>query len=338
MNKIYVVIFMILMVVSATAQDARSLIEEGNQLNSSKDYAGAIVKYKLALNVDPGNTSAKYQMAFVLNTLGKKLEAVPYLQDVLKSSPSPTVAVSAYALLASIFDSTGSPLKAIESYKEAIKIDSAYYALQYGLGLAYFRANKYANAEITAIEAYLLDTSKAEAMRLYGLVTFHQDKRAPALLALCTFLYMDPQGNRSNEANENIDHILQGGTLKVPLGTTVSKVNSIDKLLNQALNKAANSSAQKGHSSQQLLFNEQLKSVFLALAAVPQEKSHPFNFQTQLIRLFQELGSSVHMTTFAYYIRQQSNKGASAWLAKHPPEVNAMKNWMNTTKYRLSRR
>lgn len=180
-RAIATIILTALGVLSAYAQDVRTLITEGNQMSANRDYSGAIEKYKSALVAEPNNITAKYQLGFALNAAGKGQEAIPYLEDAAKNGNTGAVRSSAFGLLGSIYDRANQPKLAIPSYMEAIKLDSANYALHYGLGLAYFRDHQYDDAERAAVKALSLDRSAAPSMRLYALVTFHQNKRASTL-------------------------------------------------------------------------------------------------------------------------------------------------------------
>ncbi len=309
------------------AQDARTLITEGNQLSTNRDYNSAIEKYKAALAIEADNVTAKYQLGFALNATGKGQEAIPYLQDAAKNGNTNAVKSSAFGLLGSIYDRAGQSKQSILNYGEAIKLDSANYALQYGLGLAYFRDHQYDDAERSAVKALSLDHSAAPSMRLYALVTFHQNKRAPALLGLLSFLWMDPKGTHAAEANENIQHIIDGGVLKLDAGAPAVRVSAGTAALNAAITKAVNTVAQQKPSAS-TLFAQQLKGILTALNQQGSGQIAGSVFGTQLLGFYGKLAQSPHLTTFAHYISQGISKTDAAWLATHPQQVSALKDWV----------
>ncbi len=190
----------LLLAVSAYAQDTgiNTLIKQGVQLNSEHNYAAAIEKYKQALATEPENAQANYQLAYSLSASGKGAEGIPYLNKVVSTNNSFTG--PAYELLGSIYDAAHQPGQAIDAYRAGIKIKPGYQPLYFNLGLACFRAKQYADAELAAMEAIKLDPEHANSQRLYGLVTFHQNKRAAALLGFCSFLLLESDGRRSAEA------------------------------------------------------------------------------------------------------------------------------------------
>lgn len=310
------------------AQTARELIEEGIQLSNAKNYTAAIDKYKAALVIDTANATAKYQLAFALNATGKGTEALPYFKDVLNTNPSTAILQSAYTIMAGIYDRTGQAPEAISNYKLAIGLDSASYALYYGLGLAYFRNKQYTQAEQSAINAIRLNASQPANLRLYGLVTFHQNERASALLSLCRFLYLDPKGNRAEEAYSNIQSILQGGVLKSEPGVKPPKPNAESMELNQAITNAVAEVEKRRYFAPADKFTEQLQAIFAAIGSLAQKQTGNRFFRTQLAAQFYKLSQSGHMPAFARYISQSQDKSAAVWIASHGQQVEAMKKWV----------
>jgi tetratricopeptide (TPR) repeat protein len=71
-----IVVFTLLSIQSATAQDAATFIKDGRQLSNQKQYAQAIEKYKNALAIEPENVQANYQLAFTLFASGKGPEGL----------------------------------------------------------------------------------------------------------------------------------------------------------------------------------------------------------------------------------------------------------------------
>lgn len=130
----------------AMAQDKSEvpdLIKQGVQLNDQGKYAEAIDKYNQALKIDPENIHANYELAFSLFASGKGDDGIPYVEKTIKGSDSPSLTAASYDLLGSIYDQDHQPQKAIEAYKNGIKIKPDYQRLHYNLGIAYFRNKQY---------------------------------------------------------------------------------------------------------------------------------------------------------------------------------------------------
>jgi tetratricopeptide (TPR) repeat protein len=250
---------------NAAAQDARTLIKEGVELNNARNYTAAIEKYKAALLLEPANASANYQLAFSLNATGKGIDALPYLQKAVTGDATPAIQSAAYALMGSIYDKAAQPQKAIDSYTLALKTDTANATLHYNIGLAYFRTRQYAQAEQSALAALSIEPKHPGSTRLYALVTFHQNKRAPALMALCRFLALEPKGPKSAEAYGNLQSILKGGALKAEPGVKAPVIDAQTRRLNEVISTAVATVDKRKYTPTSALLTKQLSAVFLQL-------------------------------------------------------------------------
>ncbi|RVU02874.1 tetratricopeptide repeat protein [Mucilaginibacter limnophilus] len=306
--------------ITVNAQDARALIKEGIQLNQEKQYTAAIEKYKAALALEPDNTTANYQIAVSLSVSGKGLDALPYLQKVVTEDASAAVLSSSFALMGNIYDKAAKPDKAIDSYLKAINTDTANYLLHYNLALAYFRAKKYNEAEKSVLNVLAKEPKHTGSLRVYALVTFHQNKRAPALLALCRLLSISPTGQSSGEAFGNLKSILKGGTLKADPGVKPPVVDAKNKELNQAIITAANNTG-TGTQSNTAFLGKQLAAIFIKLGTIANKQTADNTFYDDLAEHFHQLALSDRMTAFANFISQSADKNAAAWVKAHPDLV-----------------
>lgn len=271
------------------------------------------------------DNNANYQKALTLYNSANPAEGIPYLESILQTNS--TIKAAAYDLLGNIYDKTKQPEKAIESYKEGIKIDPVYQTLHFNLGIAYFRAKKYADAEVSAIEAIKLDPKHAFSQRLYGLVTFHQNKRVNALLAFCSFLLLDPQNQRAEEAYTNMQSILSGGVLK----TEAAAKDRETITLNSGL--ATIIAAGKTKNLQGLpLLEYQLKSIFIMVGQLSAKKTDKNFFDNYYAAFFYKLAQSPQISIFAKLISVSGEKGTyNKWEQDNPQQTLALDNWVKST-------
>lgn len=304
------------------AQDNRSLLNEGIQLHAQGNYEKAVEKYRIALQAEPENQAINYQMAFSLNAWDKKEEALPYLQTAVSKSTSVTLSLAAYNLMGSIFDHLKQPQKAIESYKKGIQADSLDLSLHYNLGLAYSRNKQHAEAEQSAVAALELNPKHLGSIRLFGLASFHQDKRAGALLAFSRILELDTLNKISPEAYSNIQNIFKGGVLK-----TADKSSSQNAELNQLIyNNIAEVNKKKPVIKADLLA-AQLQSIYSSIAPKIKANSKSSKILKQWADYYEKLAESKHMAAFARVISRAADPDAAAWLKVHTHELEALQNW-----------
>jgi tetratricopeptide (TPR) repeat protein len=275
--------------------DARTLIKEGMQLNDAKKYTEAIDKYSQALKIDTGNLFADYQLAYSLFSLDKGKDGIPYLEKVIKANTN---------------------------------LNAAAYDL---LGLICFRDKKYDEAEKYAIEAIKLDPKHASSQRMYALVTFHQNKRIPALLGFCSFLLLEPQTTRSAEAYGNIQHILQGGELKQEPGVTASHTADADTYaLNKIITQVTAESAKRRYATAADLLAAQLKEIFTAAGQLAEKQTGNDFFRKYLAAYFYQLAQSPNMPAFSRFISQSTPESAK-WIKDTPQQMNELDNWLRAT-------
>ncbi|RYY36787.1 MAG: tetratricopeptide repeat protein [Sphingobacteriaceae bacterium] len=304
------------------AQDTRTLIKEGIELNNAKQYTTAIEKYKAALALEPDNTTANYQIAFSMNSAGMGYEAIPYLQKVVSADASPTIVSSAYSLMGSIYDKSAQPKQAIDSYLQAIKLDTTNHLLHYNLALAYFRAKQYNEAEKSVLKMLAAEPKHPGSVRLYALVTFHQDKRAVALLALCRFLSIEPKGPSSAEAYGNLQSILKGGSLKAEPGVKPPLADAANQALNQVITLAVNTVDKRKYTSPATLLAKQLNAIFTQLGPIAEKQANTSPFFKGLASHYYQLAQNERMIAFANFISQSTNKSAAAWVKAHANQVS----------------
>lgn len=283
-----------------------------------------IAKPLLAQN-DAATNNANYQKALELYNSANPAEGIPYLESILQTNS--IIKPAAYDLLGNIYDKTQQPEKAVEMYKEGIKLDPTHQTLHFNLGIAYFRAKKYADAELSAIEAIKLNPKHANSQRLYGLVTFHQNKRVNALLAFCSFLLLDPQNQRAEEAYTNMQSILSGGVLK----TEAAAKDATTLALNSGLSTIIAAGKTKNLQGLTLL-EYQLKSIFITAGQLSAKKTNKTFFDNYYVAFFYKLAQSPQLSTFAKLVSVSGEKGAyDKWQQEGIQQITLLNDWVRAT-------
>lgn len=282
-----------------STDDARALVKEGVKLNDEKKYAEAIDKYRQALKIDSGSLFAAYQLAYSLFLSDKGTEGLPWLQKVI----------------------TGDE-----------KLRAAAYDLS---GLIYFKNKQYAEAELKAIEAIKLDPKHASTQRMYALVSFHQNKRAQALLGFCSFILLEPNTARSAEAYGNMEHILQGGNLKPEPGEAASQaIEASTNTLNQTITKAVSDFSKRRYASAGDLLTAELKAIFMNVGQLTEKQTGNDFFRKYMAAYFYQLAQSPNMPAFARLISQTTPESAQ-WIKSNPQQTADLEAWVKETERRF---
>jgi tetratricopeptide (TPR) repeat protein len=249
---------------------------------------------------DTDDPATNYKAALTLVDAGKGPEGIPYLEKVLKTQSAYTNA--AYSLLGSIYDKNNQPEKAIAIYNDGLKAYPKDQNLYFNLGIADFRAKLYTDAELAAIEAIKLDPKHANSQRLYGLVTFHQNKRLNALMAFCSFLLLEPNGSKSDEAITNLQSILKGGVLKADGPGKRSPAQAAENAKSNAIITGAIASGQAKSLTETALLEYQLKTIFTLAGQASAKKSNQTFFDKFYADYFYKLAQSGNVPAFAKLI------------------------------------
>lgn len=277
------------------SDDARALIKEGEKLNSEKKYAEAIEKYRAALKLDTGNLFAGYQLANSLFLSDKGAEGIPYLEKITKTDN---------------------------------KLTGAAYDL---LGFIYFKNRQYAEAEAAAVAAIKLNPKHAGTQRMYALVSFHQNKRAQAFLGFCSFILLEPNTSRSAEAYGNMQHIIQGGSLKPEPGEMTSHaIEANVNGLNQAITQAVADFSKRRYASAGDLLDAELTAIFTNTGKLAEKQTGNDFFRNYLAAYFYKLAQSPNMPAFARLVSSSTPESAK-WIKEHPQQMADLDNWIKNT-------
>jgi len=208
------------------------------------------------------------------------------------------------------------------------KLKAAAYDLS---GLIYFKNKQYAEAETKAIEAMKLDPKHASTQRMYALVSFHQNKRAQALLGFCSFILLEPNTARSAEAYGNIQHILQGGNLKPEPGEMSSHaIEANTNALNQAITDAVADFSRRKYDSPGNLLTAKLTAIFINLGKLAEKQTGNDFFRKYMAAYFYQLAQSPNMSAFARLISSSTPESAK-WIKDNPQQMADLDAWVKAT-------
>ncbi|MES2267910.1 MAG: tetratricopeptide repeat protein [Bacteroidota bacterium] len=322
-GRLLALLFFITIAVNALAQDAAGLTKDGQQLYRQKQYAAAIEKYKAALTAEPDNARANYEMALTLFSSGKGPDGLPFLEKSVKAGSSKVLTAASYSLMGSIYGNAKQLPKAIEAYKNGLKTDSTNQRIYYNLGIVQYRSKLYPDAEQSFISAIKRDSLDAGSTRMYALVTFHENKRADALLGFCRFLQLEPNSARSKEAFGNLQNILQRGTLEAEIGyqpTAATKAEAFAQ--NKIITKVLASFMTRKYASQTALLTAQLKELFAAFANQPR----PYKYS----QYFYKLSQTDNFDPFIRLMSQSNIPENATWIKDNADKVIALQEWFKT--------
>jgi tetratricopeptide (TPR) repeat protein len=201
--------------------------------------------------------------------------------------------------------------------------------------LIYFKNKQYAEAEKNAIEAIKLDPKHASTQRMYALVSFHQNKRAQALLGFCSFILLEPNTARSVEAYGNIQHILQGGALKPEPGEMGSYTIDVStNPLNYAITQTVTDFSKRRYTTAADLLTAKLKAIFTNIGQLAEKQTGNDFFRKYMAAYFYQMAKSSKMPTFARLISGNTPESAK-WIKDNELQMADMDSWVKGAERRF---
>ena len=122
-RKKAVAILLLMMAMSASAQIDRQYIRQGNKLFRSGDYPNAEVAYRKAIEKNPKNPQAVYNLGNALMAQKKDSAAVVQFESATKLETNPLRKARAYHNMGVVCQSHKMYGEAIEAYKNALRLN-----------------------------------------------------------------------------------------------------------------------------------------------------------------------------------------------------------------------
>ena len=128
-------ITLLLTAVSMQAQTDRQLVRHGNKLFRQGNYADAEVQYRKAVEKNPRNAQANYNLGNALLAQRKDSSAVSQFENAAKLETAPLRKAQAYHNIGVICQNKKMYGEAIEAYKESLRLNPADDETRYNLAV-----------------------------------------------------------------------------------------------------------------------------------------------------------------------------------------------------------
>jgi tetratricopeptide (TPR) repeat protein len=317
----------------------RTILREGTALHDRGDYEGAIAKYEQVLKENPNNDTVLYELSFsyqMKKDYRKSLElaykGVQYKSDEL---------ILFYVVIGNDLDELGEPKKAVEVYKQGIKLAPDHAMLYYNLALTSARLSDFDEARKNLKKAVYLNPNHPSSHVALAQVFHKMGYKTPALFAVMRFLVVESRSRRSATVYPMFLELMRGG---VSAGKNPNEINiffdpsakkdegdfgSLELVLgiSRAAAGAVDKEKEKNKSEAQKLVDQ--LDTFLAVLSEGDPKGDKSKFAWRYyIPYFIEVKKRNYVEPLAYYISQTSNmNGVPEWLQANEARVNEFVNW-----------
>lgn len=143
-------------------------IDEGAGLGRDGKVDDAIVHFRKAIELYPGDARAHYDLGLALEKEGQGDEAIGEYRTAVREDPGNSMNSAVYTDLALALARTGKLDEAVESYQKALEANPGDAQAHIGLGAAYLQQDRVQESIEQCQAALLADPSSAEAHNTLG--------------------------------------------------------------------------------------------------------------------------------------------------------------------------
>ncbi|MBT9392759.1 tetratricopeptide repeat protein [Hymenobacter sp. NST-14] len=319
------------------------LVKQGVALYDQGKYDEAVLRYKQALRQDPGNHTARYELAMTYNALGQNEEAVALCRKLAKDDPEP--GPSLYDTWGNALDGLHKPKDAVKVYQQGLRFYPNEGSLYYNLGVTQAVSLGQLEESMASMQqAVRCRPTHVNSVNTLMQLTLKQGNRVPALLEMLRQLQLEPTGERAAVTLKGLDQLVGRGVEKT--GEQAVTINVSRESLKNSGRK--NQPDNFGHADMLLSMSgaldyseenkdktptEQLIRKLESLISVLEEQ-HPatqpgFAWQ-YFVPYFVELKKQGYLPALAYSVqasRAAATPEVQQWLAAHTATLEEYQHW-----------
>ncbi|HEX2629317.1 MAG TPA: tetratricopeptide repeat protein [Chitinophagaceae bacterium] len=324
---------------------ADSLVTEGITLHDKRDYDGAIAKYDAAIQLDPAHHLAIYEKSLSLMSLKKYEEAGELLRQVIKESKDKKIRLSAFVNYVTALDLLDLPGESVKIYDQGIKEFPEYYLLPFNKGVTLLGLKKTEEAADCFKKSVRLNPNHGSSHNVLGRMTI-SNNRIAGLMALFTFLLVEPGTQRAKDNRELLEQQLMKGvsqkddkTIEISVDASSLKKDKSKEddfgPANLALSMTAALSRSKQDSVKKNDAEVLLDRMGTIIAIIDETKNSKKGFFTTFyVPMLVALKGTDHFKTSCYIaLATAGNEEVNAWLKANEDKVAAFFSWFKAYKW-----
>ena len=177
------------------------LVEEGNKLKESKDYAGAISKYEAALQANPALVEVNGDIARAYAEQGKNDEAVAAYKKFIAAKPDADAKLELATLL--LQQKNVDEAKNVLNGVDLATITNPY--VLYNIGVGFYNSQQPDEATKYWEKSVTLDPKMTDAWLQLGFAYYATGNKDKAKEALQKVIALEPGSDNAKSAKEFID-------------------------------------------------------------------------------------------------------------------------------------
>jgi tetratricopeptide (TPR) repeat protein len=341
MKQLLLSFLLLFFVVAAKAQsEADKFIEQGIALHDKGDYDAAIAKYDEALRVDPTSYMAMYEKSYAYMAMKKYDESETMLKKILKECKDPAIRKLCFVNYGTILDYKGEGKKSLKMYDEGIKEFPEHYLLHFNKGITQSGMGESGDALESFKNSLRCNPYHASSHHAAGR-TVANSNRIPGILAMFSFLLIEPEGKRAEQNLDLLNKLIMKG-VSSPDGKNVNI--SIDASLLDKKNKKKDDDFSSAELMLSLVASSNsvpdslgaktdadrlsYKLQLLTGLITETDKKDKGFFKTFYVPFFAEMKKKDFMTTACYIALSSSGKeDIEKWIEDYPLKIELFYDW-----------
>ncbi len=312
-------------------------VRAGIRLHDEGKYDEAIAAYQAVLDETPGAVTALYELAYsyaakedYAQSIATARRGAAYQSELLPLF---------YDIIGYSLDAMGEPRQAIDAYRQGLALVPDASQLYFNMAVTFLESLQDEPGARLALErAASIDPRHAGTQLLLGQVFQRGGYTTPALLALSTYLILEPAGRSSVQGYGLWRIVLRGGAddsrgglapapARQPSKTDEGDFAALDRAVGESHVVAV--AAQDGGATEIVALVAQLDRLLGALAERPAAAAPAFA-DTHYVPYFVELKRRNFVEPFVYWVSQRTPvTGVQEWLARNRPRVQEFLDWTN---------
>ena len=200
--------------------DSSTAIAEAVALIDSRRYDEAIAKLTAVLAKEPANDLARYELGLAYAAKGDNANCLETLQPL--SSKAGSLQVDSLAMVGNCLDHLGQRDKAIEAYRQGLKLAPDQSSLLFNLAITLAQTGKIDEAQTLAKNNIRKNPWHVTSHLLLTQIFEAQGFRVPAAFSFLRFLALEPSSPRSAEAATRLRGLMGLGVETTKKGATIT--------------------------------------------------------------------------------------------------------------------
>ena len=316
-------------------QEVDTLIREGVALHDQRRYADAISMYERALELDPRNAFAGYEMAFAYQASGDLPACIDAASGALErgdASGARAYYISGlFVILGSCHSASGDSEHALQVFRDGLQRFPDNYSLHFNIAITLGKSGELENAQQHLATAMKLDPGQPSPYYMLGEILHRQGHQPAAMLAYVAFLQHEFNTERSYRAAATLINSMYAP--KTDDDAPVITINVEDDLTRgfPGLQMAYYSAKIARTSDDKIAepLGENLANalhVFLRMASVVEFNDGDGSFVAEhLLPKTVRIAEAVVAEPFAWFVVVTARvPGAKEWMQAHQDEVDQL--------------